>query len=609
MYDTAAQANFINTYVPVNFDNLYRAATTQNQMIQQAAQDFGNQLKTFGQFTSPSDTDVQSWYNLTIGSKPIRSIIDEASVNPNLLKDPAFRARMVAATNSVDYQSLSRLQQSKQMMLNREEMNRQLAIRGQFNPEWHSVDYSNYDTLNQGIFSDTAPTPYKSIREMVEPYVNNLKPSFMGVSNGWVTKGVSADRTDNQVNTHWSDIMITPEYTMHKRALMNRGYSSEDADKALHAMSINAGREFSYQDSERDPWWMQQQSLKMKQELEIAKAKAKADATKQQQALNNFTTLVHNDGKAKYLELFGVDSNGESILDPEERRAYLAFGPSVLPASKQQALSEAMDPRKIAYTIGKTFRDYKTNRHSTVSETAFNLMRELGDDIGFQASDMLTASGASSKVADNVYNYASTANLQLLDNTFLSTFGSSYAAEYITTIGENMGEKKRKKLEKSIIDTRTKFEEDWNNGKFRDVTVEGLPYATRLTTIEPTTSYVSDQMYHTSITYIPVSELEKLGYTEEQTDQLKQEYGTVVRGDLRTSTTTRSYGDDTSDVATTNVNISSKQQEYLAVPTARAIQSQGLGATVNDQQYMIEQKIGTTNNFTQLGLSQLERQN
>ena len=33
MYDTAAQANFINTYVPINFDNLYRAATTQNQMI------------------------------------------------------------------------------------------------------------------------------------------------------------------------------------------------------------------------------------------------------------------------------------------------------------------------------------------------------------------------------------------------------------------------------------------------------------------------------------------------------------------------------------------------------------------------------------------------
>lgn len=608
MYDTAAQANFLNTYTPVNFDNLYRAATTQTQMIQKAADDFSNQLRAFGQFTSPSDVDVQNWYNLTIGSKPINDIIQQASQNPNLLKDAAFRSRMQAATNSVDYTALSRLQQSRQMMLNREEMNRQLAARGVFNPEWHTVDYSNYDTLRQGIFSDTAPTPYKSIREMVEPYVDNLKPSFMGVNNGWITKGVSTDRTDNQVNTHWSDIMITPEYAMHRKALINRGYSPSEADKALYTMSINAGREYSYADSERDPWWVQQQSLKMKQELEIAKAKAKADATKQQQALNNFTTLVHNDGKAKYLELFGVDSNGESILDPEERRAYLAFGSSVLPASKQQALSEAMDPRKIAYTIGTTFRDYKTNRNSTVSETAFNLMRELGDEIGFQASDMLTASGASSKVADNVYNYASTANLQLLDNTFLSTFGSSYAAEYITAIAQDLSEKKRKKLEKSLIDTRTKFEEDWNNGKFRDVTVEGLPYATRLTTVDPTTSYVSDQMYHPSITYIPVSELEKLGYTEEQTKQLKLEYGTVVRGDLRTSTTTRSYGDDTSDVATTNVNISSKQQEYLAVPTARAIQSQGLGATVNDQQYMIEQKIGTTNNFTQLGLSQLERQ-
>ena len=608
MYDTAAQANFLNTYTPVNFDNLYRAATTQTQMIQKAADDFSNQLRTFGQFTSPSDVDVQNWYNLTIGSKPINDIIQQASQNPNLLKDAAFRSRMQAATNGVDYAALSRLQQSRQMMLNREEMNRQLAARGLFNPEWHTVDYSNYNTLQQGVFSDTAPTPYKSIREMVEPYVDNLKPSFMGVSNGWITKGVSTDRTDNQVNTHWSDIMITPEYAMHRKALINRGYSPSEADETLYAMSINAGREYSYQDSERDPWWMQQQQMKMRQEMEIAKAKAKQNVEQQQAALNNFTTLVHNDGKAKYLDMFGVDASGQSILTPEERRAYLTFGLSVLPASTQQALSESMEPGKIAYTIGTTFRDYKNNRGATVSQTALNLMRELGNDIGFQASDMLTSNGASSKIADNVYNYASTANLQLLDNTMLSSFGSDYSTEYLLSLADDLSDKQKKKVEKSLIDTRTKFEQDWSNGRFRDVTVEGLGYATRLMTVNPTTSYTSDQMYHPSITYVPVSQLAELGYTEDQIAMLKTEYGTVKRGDLRTSTTTRSYGDDLEDVATTNVNVSSKQQEYLQVPTVSPIQSRGLGATVNDQTYIINQKIGTTNNFTQLGVSQLERQ-
>ena len=221
---------------------------------------------------------------------------------------------------------------------------------------------------------------------------------------------------------------------------------------------------------------------------------------------------------------------------------------------------------------------------------------------------MLTSSGAASKVADNVYNYTSTANLQLLDNTFLSAFGSDYSTEYLSDITQDLSEKQRKKLEKQIIDTRTAFEQDWNNGKFRDVTVEGMGYATRLMTINPTTGYTSDQMYHPSVTYIPVDELTQNGYTEEQISILKNEYGTVTRGDLRTSTTTRSYGDDTSDVATTNINVSSKQKEYLTVPTVRPIQSQGLGATVNDQTYIIEQKIGTTNNLTQLGLSQLERQ-
>ena len=40
MYDQAAQAQFINTYVPINFGELYRIGAAQKAAVDEAAQQF-----------------------------------------------------------------------------------------------------------------------------------------------------------------------------------------------------------------------------------------------------------------------------------------------------------------------------------------------------------------------------------------------------------------------------------------------------------------------------------------------------------------------------------------------------------------------------------------
>ena len=50
MYDQAAQAQFINTYVPINFGELYRIGAAQKQAVDQAAEQFTTQLQKFGEF-------------------------------------------------------------------------------------------------------------------------------------------------------------------------------------------------------------------------------------------------------------------------------------------------------------------------------------------------------------------------------------------------------------------------------------------------------------------------------------------------------------------------------------------------------------------------------
>lgn len=52
MYDQAAQAQFINTYVPINFGELYRIGAAQKAAVDEAAQQFGTQLQKFGEFQS-----------------------------------------------------------------------------------------------------------------------------------------------------------------------------------------------------------------------------------------------------------------------------------------------------------------------------------------------------------------------------------------------------------------------------------------------------------------------------------------------------------------------------------------------------------------------------
>ena len=119
-------------------------------------------------------------------------------------------------------------------------------LSGKYNPLWHDVDFTNYDTAQDDIFNDISPLAYKSEVDLVKPYVDNLKAKFMGVSNGWIHSGVSTDRTDYEIQKNLSSIQNTPEYRKHLEILQRQGLSKEDAEYQLNNTLITAGREFAY---------------------------------------------------------------------------------------------------------------------------------------------------------------------------------------------------------------------------------------------------------------------------------------------------------------------------------------------------------------------------
>lgn len=279
-YDRAAEAPIMNTYVPINFGELYRIGQAQRQAVEQAANEFTNTVSKFGEFQSPSAVDTQRYYENSLGK--IRDLIDEAATNPDAMKDANFRARLNSRIANLDYATLSNLKQSREGMLARQKANQELMIKGMYNPLWHDVDFTNYNTVDSGIFNDVAPLAYKSEVDLVRPYVDNLKASFMGVKDGWIHQGVSTDRTDYEIQRNLSSIQNTPEYQKHLEVLQRQGLSRQDAEEQLNRTLITAGREFAYDQAERDPMAGSQQNrlLNLTDQLEITARDTFASALK-----------------------------------------------------------------------------------------------------------------------------------------------------------------------------------------------------------------------------------------------------------------------------------------------------------------------------------------
>lgn len=178
-YSQAADIPFISTYVPIDFDTMYKIGTAQKQAVDDALKDLSTNLKTWKEFTSPSIVDTDNWYKLTMGQ--VAPIVNEMVKNPDLIKSAEGRYRLQNAINNVDYASLSKLKKGAEQLTAFNQNKARLQAAGMWNPSrnWNNKDTLNYNTLQEGILQDISPLQYKSLGELVRPYIEGLKPSFI----------------------------------------------------------------------------------------------------------------------------------------------------------------------------------------------------------------------------------------------------------------------------------------------------------------------------------------------------------------------------------------------------------------------------------------------
>lgn len=406
MYDQAAQAQFINTYVPINFGELYRIGAAQKAAVDGAAQQFGTQLQKFGEFQSPSQIDTQRYYDLTIGRQDFQNAINQMVSNPDALKDAAFRSQLQSMINSVDYGTLSNLRSSRDAMLKRQEVNQKLMLENRFNPLWHDVDFANYDTVNSKIFDDITPLPYMSVRELVEPYVNNLKGEFLGAKNGFLWNGVTDEMTDAQLQKNLSSIQNTPQYQKYLETYQKMGLNPEQAQQQLLNEIYTAGREYTWNKADKDPMATENMRLQRKY----------ASAANTANNLLNLTRVLESDATRNHLLKF-------TNLTPQEVDAFAEQGFKALSPEKQQEVLNLKNPGYVESKM-KNYYDQvlkDTRRRSTAENAVIDLM---STPISYEASDKYAAYGTTGKQdKDGFYTANNSSNFKLAKELVYNTIG------------------------------------------------------------------------------------------------------------------------------------------------------------------------------------------
>ena len=250
-FDKPIESEYISQYTPIPFEQLYAIGKANNERVDKAYQDLGNQFTKWSEFRSPSAVDTKRWYDLTVRAG--QDVVNKLAANPDLIKTAEGRSLIQSFINTRPYNELSQLQQSREGLLQRQKVNQQLMLSGKYNPLWHEVDFTNYNTLDSGVFNDVAPLAYKSEVDLVKPYVDNLKPGFIRQEGAYDWRGVSSERTDQEIANNISAIYNTPEAQKHIQVLIQQGYTPEQANALFASRIYRAGREFAYEDRELNP--------------------------------------------------------------------------------------------------------------------------------------------------------------------------------------------------------------------------------------------------------------------------------------------------------------------------------------------------------------------
>ena len=215
-YDSPAEAQFIDTYVPIPFEKLYTLGKQAKEEVDKALADASAAFKEWGEFQSLSQKDIQTFYDETKGKA--LPVVNDLIKNPDKIKTVEGRMALQSVINNVDSAKLSALRQSAENMATYDKLTKELMMKGLYNPDWHYRDFTNYDST-QGMFNET-PIAYMDINELSKPYMDQMEKGYIGSDGMYDYYGNTKEDLEQVANAHLTDMINTPQGQMHIKMYM-----------------------------------------------------------------------------------------------------------------------------------------------------------------------------------------------------------------------------------------------------------------------------------------------------------------------------------------------------------------------------------------------------
>lgn len=478
-YDTPAQAEFMNTYVPIPFEQMYKLGAQAKQDVDNALTNLSTTLDKWSDFRSPSEVDTQTFYNETIGKS--MPLIEKLTSNMDYLKSAAGRSELYTTLNNLDYAKLSNIQQSRDAMLAGQEYRARLAAAGKYNPEWHDVDFSKWDTTQQNIFEDISPLAYSSIQELADPYVSSLKDSFLGSDGSYDYFGVTPEQIGGVIDLNLSGLLNTPEAQMHMKTQMarNPGMTQADAERWFRDKAVQDTQQYARRNRTENRFALEDYKYEA-----AARSRAGSGADTEVDSPATLTDQLLAVGQDKLMS----DLLNNAQLFPNTVNS-LAYATSLTDATLVNAL--ARDAQWLFQeAAGAPIGEVKPSQFQAGISEVLNSRRS---NISSNAAELILGANARGTVdTDNGREF-------LMESTKGSKLPSTFAAQLMGTTVKNLDKtyKYGKQFEKDLVD-----------GKFRNV---------RMQSTGDQFTYVEDGELKnaTRVTVtIPYAELEQRGYND-----------------------------------------------------------------------------------------------
>ena len=373
LYDSPAQAQFINTYVPIQFDSLYKMADQAKESYSEGMQIL-DRLSKYRSLNSQSDMTNKRW------AEKVAQVNDFVSNNIKdiySLSDPNILSGIHSMTRNLESDP-----EIKAMLESKEAMNETLK---KADPRWGSY-YKNkinqYDPTVSGVWNEN-PLEYVDFTKVADDYTKELEQRKISTTNNGFTDiyGVPKEDVINVIENNRSNIVSDPAMRARAENDLNTMYSNGDANITKYATKGDDGQ-LKIDQNSIDKYILENVSAAA---LDRTKARVEKDNTykmfmysEQQKAIRHAQTLAAKERKDETTRL-------SSLIQTDAKSNILSSKVNFAINSINSAVAGISDPtqkRKVGSSIfgEKSYMLYETYTSIKNNNAEINRLNAIASD-------------------------------------------------------------------------------------------------------------------------------------------------------------------------------------------------------------------------------------